>query len=1194
VNEAALLNEEQEARQLVSPSPSLSRPHSPPPPPLLSLQVEEAVKMRRRFKRQQKEILESLRLKKEEEERRVSPLGDRVCLDPPLPSDQRGRRERGAQERETQTTVRNLSSALPSLLLTSLAVRNEKLLRRKEKGFHSSDTDQAQGLAAGSGVAAVRASRSQGEVGIQSMGSDPHDSETKAVLVASSHAKISQRSHSTHAAHLVTCTRTTSTVREVSEEEGPGGTEAEDREREEEVKKANMKRQQEKVQAHLASLAEKKREESDKARRKEERSRKRAQLLTQRVQAEMQERRLMAREDKYSNPGNVESLVTKPEHHPPAQAEGAVPKKKITPEMAEAIAARLSARQAKALERNDANQPQARDFNDWKRKNAVPSESRVFCMTGWYPCVKTALLQRGWYFNPDSSSPFFDLKWTLRSSDISESLQPWQLTNHFLKNIALTTKVGLLKSLQQLVWLDDVSAVDILPRGYDLSNPQEIQEYLDDFRVQEAECQLKRLYFRVTGVERLDARHLNLRASCSPSEAEGERSGEEGQQSSEEVISAEEANEEIGPVPSPIIDLNQLLVNEAVFSACLSVLSRYQRPFYQDDHLDQELQAEDHYAVSALEWELIESYDLFKAHTLPENGPEPIDEFLQERRDALELNSASTALTSKQRQAQQLLNRQRRDQRKNDQHLRAKKAVEIKTLRPLRSVDLETMHLLLCRCALINSTQNSLNGRGATAKNMWIVKPAAKSRGRGITTFNNLTKLLNYVELGRVGSGGRSVVNTSSHWIVQKYMEDSLIIANRKFDLRQWVLVVDWNPLTIYFYDECYCRFSVEEYTISDEGMDNSFVHLVNNSIGKNSENFDRVVVAENGDTIEGYMWSYESFCRYLHFRNTPRAASATAGAGAESGSDVVAKIRKRMKDIAIWALMSGSDHIEHRKNSWELYGFDYMIDDEFVPWLIEINSSPACDYSTKVTERYVQKALVELLCVVLDAREWESLSKRSKETTPCPDTGGWEKIYQGPFLETPSASFGTDISIKGEVMRLPKTRRAFEQESAMSPISPQQSGPIVKGYSQQQQPKRSAGNDEAGTKKTMSSVGVTVQDRKVRSLPSKQTQSSDPKERKGEMGGEKGEGGAESDDCAGGKNVCLNDSDSDEEGAGHKRNNRRSISSDDFSREGRPKGGAIASGSSQGTTSAAHKVSKKMEAQGLSSIPIKTFAMEL
>lgn len=112
---------------------------------------------------------------------------------------------------------------------------------------------------------------------------------------------------------------------------------------------------------------------------------------------------------------------------------------------------------------------------------------------------------------------------------------------------------------------------------------------------------------------------------------------------------------------------------------------------------------------------------------------------------------------------------------------------------------------------------------------------------------------------------------------------------------------------------------------------------------------------------------------------------------------------------------MCAVDMIEHRKNSWELYGFDYMVDEDFNAWLIEINSSPACgkshvlytriihafpnrgcslDYSTKVTECYVQKALIELLSVVLDVRDWEGENKKTRGDKP--DTGGWECIYTG------------------------------------------------------------------------------------------------------------------------------------------------------------------------------------------------------
>jgi hypothetical protein len=311
---------------------------------------------------------------------------------------------------------------------------------------------------------------------------------------------------------------------------------------------------------------------------------------------------------------------------------------------------------------------------------------------------------------------------------------------------------------------------------------------------------------------------------------------------------------------------------------------------------------------------------------------------------------------------------------------------------------------MLSRLKIVNKSQDGLNGHCDTCSNMWIVKPAAKSRGRGIMTFGDIRKLLAYIDMGP----GRTSI-TSTQWIVQKYMENSLVIANRKFDMRQWVLVADWNPLTIYFYDEFYARFSVDEYTTNENSLDNAYVHLVNNSIGKNSENFNKPIKAENGTDIVGYMMNYKDFSEYIKWK---------------SGRDLVtSKIKPHMKNIAKWSLMCAVDAIEHRKNSWELYGFDFMVDDDYNPWLIEINSSPACDYSTKVTEVYVQKALVEILNVVLDVRAWDALPKKSRGEKP--PTGGWECIYQGPYLETPSSSFGTDMTVKGESIRAPRRKVA-------------------------------------------------------------------------------------------------------------------------------------------------------------------------
>ena len=75
--------------------------------------------------------------------------------------------------------------------------------------------------------------------------------------------------------------------------------------------------------------------------------------------------------------------------------------------------------------------------------------------------------------------------------------------------------------------------------------------------------------------------------------------------------------------------------------------------------------------------------------------------------------------------------------------------------------------------------------------------------------------------------------------------------------------------------------------------------------------------------------------------------------------------------------MISAIGLIENRKNSHELLGFDFMVDENFNVWLIEVNSSPAMDYSSQVTERMVQTMLYKLLTVVLDY-EKASLRKKS------------------------------------------------------------------------------------------------------------------------------------------------------------------------------------------------------------------------
>lgn len=579
----------------------------------------------------------------------------------------------------------------------------------------------------------------------------------------------------------------------------------------------------------------------------------------------------------------------------------------------------------------------ARDFNDWKRKNRVPVDGKVFCMTGWYPCVKQALLDRGWHFNPDPSSPYFHLKWTLRSLDVNqEALQPWQLINHYMKNVAITTKYGLLKSLQSLKWMDDVDCNDILPRGYDLSVSHDIQAFLDDFRCQKAENIIKRLYWRLTGIENpvVSASTANNPASFVKAQEKKDDNDDDEDKPEQSVESLEESATQTAltateifqsmtnePVIPPVPPLNPqpvprasktsaateasnqkadiVMINPAVFEAALRMLQNLLKPYDEDTYLDEDntsnayttnngVNAIPAKVVSDLDWELVEHYDLYTAYPagLPTTVPEPIDAFLANFNDSSNGNANGDGPgggvdTSAELRLSHALRREKKKYAKWLEEQRALAHDQIKQLRAATVEDVATVHTLLYRLLSYHGSQYGLNGSGTVAQNLWIVKPASKSRGRGIVTFNDLPKLLKYVQISHTALHGSAAASTQ--WIVQKYLENPLIIAKRKFDMRQWVLVYDWNPLTIYFYDEFYARFSVEEYSTEELDLSNAYVHLVNNSIGKNSENFTKVVTAENGVGIEGYMWSFADFTSYLAAKN--------------NGRDVVReKIQPRMK----------------------------------------------------------------------------------------------------------------------------------------------------------------------------------------------------------------------------------------------------------------------------------------------------------
>lgn len=129
-------------------------------------------------------------------------------------------------------------------------------------------------------------------------------------------------------------------------------------------------------------------------------------------------------------------------------------------------------------------------------------------------------------------------------------------------------------------------------------------------------------------------------------------------------------------------------------------------------------------------------------------------------------------------------------------------------------------------------------------------------------------------------------------YIVQKYIERPLVALKRKFDLRQWVLVTDWNPLTVWVYAEPYVRFAANDFSFDD--LTNKYAHLSNNAVSKFGFQGGRL-----SHEIPGNMWSLEKLQAYLSEQND----------GKDMWEDM--RLAHKIKALVINTLISGQDMFE-------------------------------------------------------------------------------------------------------------------------------------------------------------------------------------------------------------------------------------------------------------------------------------------
>ena len=180
----------------------------------------------------------------------------------------------------------------------------------------------------------------------------------------------------------------------------------------------------------------------------------------------------------------------------------------------------------------------------------------------------------------------------------------------------------------------------------------------------------------------------------------------------------------------------------------------------------------------------------------------------------------------------------------------------------------------------------------------------------------------------------------------------------RKFDIRQWVLVTSWEPLDIYIFSGCYLKMCASDFSLTN--LSDAMKHLSNYSVQKNSK-----------ANVEEFVLSNEQFTEYIR-QTQPNF---------EWERDLFSNI----KDVVFRTLKGVQETVEQKGNCFEVYGFDIIVDEQFAPWVIEVNLSPACAERTAFLTKFLDDMSIDLVGfmeqkVILSNDSWEFQFKERRE----------------------------------------------------------------------------------------------------------------------------------------------------------------------------------------------------------------------
>ncbi len=259
---------------------------------------------------------------------------------------------------------------------------------------------------------------------------------------------------------------------------------------------------------------------------------------------------------------------------------------------------------------------------------------------------------------------------------------------------------------------------------------------------------------------------------------------------------------------------------------------------------------------------------------------------------------------------------------------------------------------------------------------LWILKPNNKCQGQGITLLNKTSKVKKMNFSKKVTTDNNQTVNINDIYVVSKYIENPFLMGGKKFDLRIYCLVTTFHPLKAYLYQQGFCRFCNEKFSVDVSDINNIYMHLTNVAIQKKYEKYQK---------SNGGKFSLQNLHFYLE--NV-------------YGYERAKKCHQDITQVIIGALLSVQNVMFNDKHCFELYGYDILIDQNLKPWLIEINSSPSLSTTTKGDFILKKRLINDVIDIVITDKWLDEKGKPGVSSFTGKSQGLFDLIYDGTEIK--------------------------------------------------------------------------------------------------------------------------------------------------------------------------------------------------